>query len=1017
LSGTWGDVVNDNITQMVEQAIAGKATVNSWTGNSHTLTTADGTTSESRCAILELTDSGTALTGAGTVVCPTNTKLYIVDNNTAEIVTVKTSGGTGVAVPVGKTMLVYCDGTNVVEGVTHANSLSLGTSTVTADKILDEDNMTSDSATAIATQQSIKAYVDSQVGSFDTLAEVLAQGNTTGGTDLAVSTGDDITFADSSKAIFGAGSDLEIYHDGSNSIINDAGTGTIRIQTAGVNQWEFNGLNFKGNDGRTIVLGDSSDLQIYHDGSNSWVSDQGTGQLILESGGAGVYIQKGATETMANFIVDGAVSLYHDNVKKFETASGGVAVTGTVTADGLTVDGDGLLYSASNVEMRGDANVRISLGTAGTSGANNNSNWIYGNGTNLRFNNAGGFYSWENLGVEQMRIDTSGKVGIGVTPATTLDVKGSSDLVASFRSSTNDGNTSEAKIRAVDSDSSHVATFLFQGYEHRFQNASGVEQMRIDSSGNVGIGTDSPAYKLDVQGGAVSAGNGTIKTGISYDTVGRLGTFSNHALKLITNNTEAMRIDASGYVAIGTSSTGFNGQGLPLVVGSGTGSTGMTIFSGADSYGTLQFADAVTTGAASYAGVVSYNHTSNFMYFSTASTERMRIDASGNLLVDTTSATLYSSTSETGINLAPDGGLYVAADGTALPNFNRVGSDGDIMRFRKDGAPVGSIGSYSGDLWIGQGNTGLLFNDGGDVIRSANAAGGNRDGVCDLGASDSRFKDLYLSGQVQASYIYRSGADGSGLHFTTDAIYPTNETSAISDGTETLGAPAYRFKDLYLSGGVRGTSTIDITIPETSGGAIQLEFGNNVNDTRRTVRAYKDNFEPAAADTGVISLGQAANKWKDLHLSGGVVFGDAGGSGTSSSNTLDSYEEGTFTATLKGSTGEPATLITTTARYTKVGNTVFITVSFENINTTGYSGQITVTGVPFASNNSTRAQLSVGHYQTTTWNTGEIPVAQLGNSSTTVIFQNTVSGSVWAGNTHNAGTARFMWVTGAYIAA
>ena len=137
---------------------------------------------------MELTDSGTALTGAGTVVCPTNTKLYIVDNNTAQIITVKTSGGTGVAVPVGKTMLVYCDGTNVVEGVTHANSLSLGTSTVTADKILDEDNMASDSATAIATQQSIKAYVDSQVGTVDTLSEILANGNTTGANDIDVDT-------------------------------------------------------------------------------------------------------------------------------------------------------------------------------------------------------------------------------------------------------------------------------------------------------------------------------------------------------------------------------------------------------------------------------------------------------------------------------------------------------------------------------------------------------------------------------------------------------------------------------------------------------------------------------------------------------------------------------------------------------------------------------------------------------------------------------------------------------------
>jgi hypothetical protein len=88
----------------------------------------------------------------------------------------------------------------------------------------------------------------------------------------------------------------------------------------------------------------------------------------------------------------------------------GLTVSGTATVDGLTVDGDGLLYSASNVQMRGNANVRISLGTAGTSGANNSSNWIYGNGTNLRFNNAGGFYSWETLGTERMRIDSAGRV-------------------------------------------------------------------------------------------------------------------------------------------------------------------------------------------------------------------------------------------------------------------------------------------------------------------------------------------------------------------------------------------------------------------------------------------------------------------------------------------------------------------------------------------------------------------------------------------------------------------------------
>ena len=196
LVGTWGDVVNNNITSMVEQAVAGKAVINSWTTNSHTLTSADGTTAESRCAILELTDSGTALSGAGTVVCPAASKIYIVDNNTAQIVTVKTPSGTGVAVPVGKTMVVYCDGTNVVAGITHAGSLSLGTSTVAASAILDEDDMVSNSATAISTQQSIKAYVDGQVSAVDTLSAVLTSGNTSGSNNIEMGTVQKVQFRD-----------------------------------------------------------------------------------------------------------------------------------------------------------------------------------------------------------------------------------------------------------------------------------------------------------------------------------------------------------------------------------------------------------------------------------------------------------------------------------------------------------------------------------------------------------------------------------------------------------------------------------------------------------------------------------------------------------------------------------------------------------------------------------------------------------------------------------------------------
>ena len=88
--------------------------------------------------------------------------------------------------------------------LTASTSLNVGSST-TITGVLDEDNMVSDSATKLATQQSIKAYVDSQVATADTLSEVLALGNTTGGTNLVVSSGDAITTNTVNETTIGSG--------------------------------------------------------------------------------------------------------------------------------------------------------------------------------------------------------------------------------------------------------------------------------------------------------------------------------------------------------------------------------------------------------------------------------------------------------------------------------------------------------------------------------------------------------------------------------------------------------------------------------------------------------------------------------------------------------------------------------------------------------------------------------------------------------------------------------------------
>ena len=123
-SGTWGNVTNLNLGTALEEAIVGSADV-TFASTTVTLTLTD-TNSSQTARNLRLNLTGTS-GGAQNLIVPSIEKVYIVNNGCADTITVKNSGGTGIAVPAGKTMWVYNNGTNVVDAVTHLTSLTLGT--------------------------------------------------------------------------------------------------------------------------------------------------------------------------------------------------------------------------------------------------------------------------------------------------------------------------------------------------------------------------------------------------------------------------------------------------------------------------------------------------------------------------------------------------------------------------------------------------------------------------------------------------------------------------------------------------------------------------------------------------------------------------------------------------------------------------------------------------------------------------------------------------------------------------
>ena len=221
-----------------------------------------------------------------------------------------------------------------------------------------------------------------------------------------------------------------------------------------------------------------------------------------------------------------------------------------------------------------------------------------------------------------------------------------------------------------------------------------------------------------------------------------------------TNSSEAMRIDSSGRVGIGTSS-----PVEPLHVFKQLHSAPLLLevenngyLSGASAG--IKLTAKHTNGASGSFQIENYQN--NFRVLDDG-TERMRIDSSGNVLVGRTS----TSGSDAGFEARADGQIVGTRDGNRVAFLNRKTSDGDIVQFAKDGTTVGSIGTVGGDMYVGTGDTGIRFDDATNHIRPCGVSGANLDATIDIGDSSRRFKD------VHAVNYYGDGSNLTGVGSST----------------------------------------------------------------------------------------------------------------------------------------------------------------------------------------------------------------------------------------------------------
>ena len=424
---------------------------------------------------------------------------------------------------------------------------------------------------------------------------------------------------------FGDSGDADI-----GQILYEHSDNSMRFRTNTAEQWRItsDGHLENNSDSNILKLGASDDLQIYHDGTHSYIYND-TGELKLRAATFKV-VNEANSEIQIQAVENGAVELYYDHSKKFET-----------TSTGITVTGSGRFLSGS-----GDSSIAI-----GRTGAANDAVMIkYDEGGDKLH-----FYGWGGSEGEILTLDNGNScVGIGT--------------------SSPGGWNANAKQLVVN-----------------------------NPSGNSGI--------------TIGTGSGTAIGRIAFgdpgdDNIGEVKyNHSDNSLQFVANAAERLRITSNGHLLLGTSTDYADANSDDLQI-YGTADTGMSITSGTSDYGSIYFGDG-TSGDDRNKGIVRYNHSDDAMQFWTDAAERLRIKDSGEIWIPSDNQQLRFGAG-TDFSLYHDGTLnHITSNNNAklkvsvqeFELFDYTGStkrgswSGDGIKFGTDTSSDNALDDYEQGSW------------------------------------------------------------------------------------------------------------------------------------------------------------------------------------------------------------------------------------------------------------------------------------------------------------------------------